>query len=135
MKAVSITKLDKRTTATSKGFEDDVMLANYDVFFICFNLWLNEAIHKPDSGRMACNFFILFNSNPLSYKNWKQKVSNIGFILLFWVKVLFLPKCDYFFLAKTCWHQPNWQSPGTNKYIFLNNICVYSFLPSFKFLA
>ena len=39
MKLGSVTKLDKRNTYRPKKVEDDVMSANYDVFFP--NLWPN----------------------------------------------------------------------------------------------
>ena len=34
MKLGAVTKLDKRNTATSKNFDDDIMAANFDVIVI-----------------------------------------------------------------------------------------------------
>ena len=68
MKLKLVTRLDKRNTAMLKIVDDGVISALCDViaFFPVYGQF--STILKPDSGRMACNFFILFNSNPLSYK-------------------------------------------------------------------
>ena len=39
MKLRSVIKLDKTNTATSKKFDDNVMLGNYDAIFIAANFW------------------------------------------------------------------------------------------------
>ena len=39
MKLISVIKLDKTNTATSKKFDDDVMLENYDAIVIAANFW------------------------------------------------------------------------------------------------
>ena len=64
-------KIDKKNTATSKKFFDDVMLKNCDViiFFPIFGQF--AAIWKPDSGRIVYKTYIFSNSNYLSYKKWK----------------------------------------------------------------
>ena len=63
---------DKKIKITSKKFDDDVMSENYDfiVIFPIFDLF--RAMRKPDSERIVCKTYVFINSNPLSYKNWKQ---------------------------------------------------------------
>ena len=48
----------------------------------------------PDSGGADYKTYIFINNDLLSCKNWNKnkKISNAAFILLLWVKVLFLPK-------------------------------------------
>ena len=72
MKLGPVTKIDKRNTATSRKFDDDVMLANCDVivFFLIYGQF--AAIRKLYSGRMAYKTYIFINNNLKSYKNWKQ---------------------------------------------------------------
>ena len=43
----------------------------YVVIFLIYGQF--EAIRKPDSGRIVCKTYMFFNSNLLTYKNWKQK--------------------------------------------------------------
>ena len=69
MKLGPVTKLDKRNKATSKKFDNDVMLANCE-FIVIFPIYGQfEAIRKLDSGRIVCKIYIFINSNFLSYKN------------------------------------------------------------------
>ena len=72
MKLGPVTTLDKRNKKTSKHFNDDVILENYDVIIIFPIYGQLEAIWKPDSGGIVCKTYIFINSNLLSYKNWKQ---------------------------------------------------------------
>ena len=69
MKLGPVTKIDKRNTATSRKFDDDVMLANCDVivFFPIYGQF--AAIRKQYSGRMAYKTYIFINNNLKSYKN------------------------------------------------------------------
>ena len=69
MKLGPVTKIDKRNTATSRKFDDDVMLANCDVivFFLIYGQF--AAIRKLYSGRMAYKTYIFINNNLKSYKN------------------------------------------------------------------
>ena len=57
-----------------------------------FNLW--PILSSPEAGYIACVTYIFFNSNLLSYRNWKQdwKISNTAVTILLWVKVLLLPE-------------------------------------------
>ena len=72
MKVGPVTKLEKKNTATSKKFDDDIMLANFGVTVI-FPIYSQfGAIRKPDSGRKVCQNYIFINSNFISYKKWKQ---------------------------------------------------------------
>ena len=69
MKLGLVIKLDKKNTATSKKFDDDVISTNCDVIVI-FRIYDEiEAIRKADSGRMDCKTYIFTNNNHLSYKN------------------------------------------------------------------
>ena len=69
MKLGAVTKLDKRSKTTSKKFDDDVMLENYDVIDI-FPIYSQfGAIRKLDSRCIICKTYIFINSNLLSYKN------------------------------------------------------------------
>ena len=70
------------------------------------------AIRKPDSRSIFCQSYILFNSNLLSYKSWKQsnKSFNTALILLLWLNVLYL--------QKKCCHKQNTESFGLKMYIF-----------------
>ena len=69
MKPGPVTKLDKRNTATSKKFEDDVMSLNRDVnvFFPIYGQFTD--IWKRDSRRMVYKTYIFIHSNLLRYKN------------------------------------------------------------------
>ena len=93
MKLVSVSKLDKRNTVTSKN-DDDVIPAYWDVivFFLIFGQF--GAIQKLGYSYMVCETYVLHTSNLSCYKNWKRnlKISNTAFILLLWVKVLSLIK-------------------------------------------
>ena len=73
MKLGPVTKLYKGKRETSKKFDDEAVSSNCDniVIFPIFGQF--GAIWKPDSGYIACKTYILINSNPLYYKNWKQK--------------------------------------------------------------
>ena len=75
MKVGPITKLDKRNTATSEKFDDDVMSENCDVIVIFVAYYQLVAIRKPDSGNMVCKIYIFINSNLLSYTENKTKKS------------------------------------------------------------
>ena len=60
MKLEPVIKLDKRNTAASKKFNDDLLLANYDViafFQVMANLQPSDKTYS------------LYNNNLLSYKN------------------------------------------------------------------
>ena len=69
MKLGPETKFDKRNKTTSKKFDDDVMLRNYDVIVIFPICGEFGAIWKPDSGCIVSKTYIFINSNVLSYKN------------------------------------------------------------------
>ena len=69
MKLGLVTKIDKRNTATSKKFDNDVMSANCDIIVMFPIYGLFGAIRKPDSGGMVSNTFSFINSNFLSCKN------------------------------------------------------------------
>ena len=68
MKLGPVTKLDKRTTTTSKKLDDDVISANCDVIVIFPIYGQFGATRKPESSKT----YIFINSDLLSYKNWKQ---------------------------------------------------------------
>ena len=72
MKLGLVTKLDKRNTATSKKFDDEVMSENCDVivFFSIYGQF--AAIWEHDTGRMVYEIYIFINNNLLPYKIWKQ---------------------------------------------------------------
>ena len=67
MKLGPVTKPDKRNTSTSKKFEDNVMSANCDVMVFLPIYSKFAVIRNPDSGHIVYKFFILINSNVLSY--------------------------------------------------------------------
>ena len=136
MKLGPVTKLDMRNKTTSKKFDVDVMLGNYDVIVIFRICGQFGAVQRPDSGHRVCKSYVFSNSNLLSYKNWKQnwKTSNTALTLLLWVKVLFLDK-NANSLKKKCWHQQNWGGLDTKRYIFWNYIWVCTYVPNLKFLA
>ena len=67
-----VTKLDKRNKTTSKKFDDDVISKSCDVISIFPIYGQFGAIWKPDSRCIVYKIYIFFNSNLLSYKNWKQ---------------------------------------------------------------
>ena len=61
MKLGPVTKRYKRNKATSKNFDDDIIIFSiYDQFGV---------IRKPDSGRRVCKSYVFINNNLLSYKN------------------------------------------------------------------
>ena len=70
------------------------MSANCDVIVVLLIYGQFGAIRMPGSESIVSKSYIFINSNLLSYKNWKQneKISNIAFTLLLWVKVLFFQK-------------------------------------------
>ena len=85
MKLGPVSKLDKRHIATSKKFDDDIMLANFDVIVIFPVYGQFGAIWKPDSGGMVCKTYLLIKRNLLSYKKlsyYLKKLSNTALILL-----------------------------------------------------
>ena len=61
-----VTKLDKSNKTTSKTFDDDVMLENYDIIVIFPFYDEFGAIRKPDFGRIVCKIYVFINSNLLS---------------------------------------------------------------------
>ena len=61
-----VTKLDKSNKTTSKPFDDDVMLENYDIIVIFPFYDQFGAIRKPDFGRIVCKIYVFINSNLLS---------------------------------------------------------------------
>ena len=69
MKRRPATKLDKRNTATSKKFDNDVMSANCDVIAFIPIYGQFAAIRKPDPGRMVYKTSLFINNNLLTYKN------------------------------------------------------------------
>ena len=69
IKLEPVTKLDKRSTTTSKKLYDSVMLGNCDVIVI-FQIYDQfGAIRTKESGRFVCNTYIFIISNLISYKN------------------------------------------------------------------
>ena len=72
MKLGPVTILDKRKTATSKEFDDNVMSENCDVIDIFPFYGQYRGIRRPDSRLMICKTYIFINNNLLSYKNLKQ---------------------------------------------------------------
>ena len=72
MKIGPVTKLVKGNTSTSEKIDDDVMSANCDVVAL-FSMYVQfAAIQKPDSKNMIFKTYIFINSDPLSYRTWKQ---------------------------------------------------------------
>ena len=69
IKLGSLTKLDKRNTAASKKFDDDIMSTKCDVFVIFQFCAQFGAIRKPGCGNMVHESYIFINSNLVSYKN------------------------------------------------------------------
>ena len=69
MKLGPVTKFDKRNTAMSKQFDDNVMSRYCDVIVILPIYSRFGATRKPDSGRRVCTIYIAINSHLLSYKN------------------------------------------------------------------
>ena len=130
-----VTKLSKKNAATSKIFEEDIMSINCDVIVIFLIYGQFGAIHKPDFRRVACKTYISININLLSHKNWQnnQKISNIAFIPLLWVKLLFSPIMRFFFQKKKNSHFSRIKRKGALvlKRIFSET----TYLPNFKFLA
>ena len=74
MKLGPVTKLDKKNTATSKIFDDDVLSANCDVIVIFSIYGQFAAIQKPDSGHMIsiCKTYVFINSSHLCHKKLSQ---------------------------------------------------------------
>ena len=68
MKLGPVTKLEKRNKTKSKKNEDDVMLANCDVFGIFPIYGQFRTIWKPDSRHIVCKTYIFINSNLLLTK-------------------------------------------------------------------
>ena len=101
MKLGQVNKIDKRNKNTSKKFDVDVMLENYDPIAVCLIYGQFGRMQKPDSGRIVYKNYIFINKNLLSYKNSKQNwnTSDTALTLLLWVKVLFLSK-NLFFCKK-----------------------------------
>ena len=63
MKLRPVSKFDKRNTAKSKRFDDDVMSANCSIIDL-FRIYIKfRATGKPDSGCMVCKTYIFINSN------------------------------------------------------------------------
>ena len=75
MKLGPASKHDKRSTATSKKTDDDVMSANCDVvvFFPIYGEF--SAIRKPDSGCMVYKTYIFINNNLL--QNLKTELKKL----------------------------------------------------------
>ena len=69
MKLGPVAKLDKRNKTTSKTFDNDIMLENYDVIVIFPVYGQFGGIWKPDSRRIVCKTYVSINSILLSYKN------------------------------------------------------------------
>ena len=72
MKLGPVTKLDNRNKAMSKKNDDDVISENCDVIAIFRIFGQFGAIWRQDSGQRVCKSYVFSNSNPLSYKNWKE---------------------------------------------------------------
>ena len=66
-----VTKLDNRNKTMFKKFDDNVMLANYDVSVNLPIYGQFGAVWKPDSGGIVCKTYIFINGILLSYKNKK----------------------------------------------------------------
>ena len=70
MKLGPVTKIDKKNKITSKKFDDDVMLANFDVIVI-------YPIRKPDSGCIERKSYIFISSNLVCIlQNLKTELKN-----------------------------------------------------------
>ena len=69
MKFRPVTKLDKKSKATSKKNNDYIMPTNCDVlvFFPIYGQF--GAIRKPDSGSIVCKIYIFININLLPYQH------------------------------------------------------------------
>ena len=63
MKLGPVPNLNKRNTARSKKFDEEVMSANSEIIVIFPIYDQVGAIRKPDSRSMVCNTYILINSN------------------------------------------------------------------------
>ena len=81
MKLRSVTKFDKRKTATLKTFDDDVMSAYCDVIVLFSIYGQFEVIRNPDSGCMAYKTFIFINSNFLSCRTKNPRHSSYNIAL------------------------------------------------------
>ena len=66
-----VTELHKRNKATSKKFDYDVMLENFDVIVIfpIYGQFGATGTCIPNSRHIACKTYVYINSNLLSYKN------------------------------------------------------------------
>ena len=64
-----VTKLDKRSKATSKTFDVDAMSENCDVIVIFRVFGQFGAARRLDSGNRVCKNYVFSNRNILSYKN------------------------------------------------------------------
>ena len=94
MKLGPVIKLDKKNTATSKTFDDYIILVNSDVI-VFFSIYGQFAvIQKLNFRRMVYKTYIFNNNNFLLAKteNGTKKSPNTALMLLLEVKVLFLPK-------------------------------------------
>ena len=69
MKLGPVIKLDKRSKTTSKKFDVDVMLENYDIIVIFQIFGQFGAVRRPDSVHRVCKSYVSSNRKLLSYKN------------------------------------------------------------------
>ena len=124
--------------AMSKKLDNAILSANFDVTVI-FPIygWLGT-VWKLDSRYMFCSSYIFINYNLLSYKNRNEnyKNSKTGFIILLWVKLLFLQKQCWFFAQKKKKKKmltlAKLRDPGTKRNIFWNCIYGCTYVPNFK---
>ena len=65
MKLGPVTKLDKRSKATSKTFDVDAMSENCDVIVIFRVFGQFGAVQRPDSGHKVCKNYFSINSSLL----------------------------------------------------------------------
>ena len=80
MKIGPITKLDKGNKATSKKFDNDVMLTDFDVIVIFPIYGQFGEIRKPGSGCIVCKTYIFINSNLLTRtKKFQTQLSHYCF--------------------------------------------------------
>ena len=68
MKLGAVTKIYKENTSTSKLSEDDVLLANCDVFFLTIYPKF-RAIRKPESRRMVYKICFILHKLKIELKN------------------------------------------------------------------
>ena len=81
MKLGPVTKLDKRNTATSKKFDNDIMSANCDVIVFFPIYGQLAAIQKPDSRCMVYKTYIFINSNFSSSRTWNSTKKSLTQLL------------------------------------------------------